>query len=239
MDSYWLRLYLVRHGHVAYFDEKNQPINPKYAMLSTQGVEHIQCLAEQLEPVEFEQIYSSTMPRSMQTAEILTTSRPVSETIACDEIREIRSGRLREIQPEHAVLEIKYAYLYQTYQLNQFMQGEAWSEFEHRVLNWLEKMILATDKAQNILVSSHDAVNRVCINWVYDRKGQDVYVQEQDYGCLNILDIEIGQGRILNKRIKLQNFTPYDLSKSKLLNSAMDDVYDVYTKAKGFMELKK
>ena len=239
MDNFWVRLYLVRHGHVAYFNEQHQPINPKYAMLSTQGIEQIQSLAEQLKQVEFGNVYSSTMPRSIQTAEILTASHSGNETIACDEIREIRSGRLREIQPQHAELEIKHAYRHQTYQLNQFMQGEAWSEFEYRIVTWLENMILATDKTQNILISSHDAVNRVMINWVYNRSGQDLYVQEQDYGCLNILDIEIQQGRILNKRIKLQNFTPYDLNKSKLLNSAMDDVYDIYTKANGFMELKK
>lgn len=239
MDNYWLRIYLVRHGHVAYFDEQNQPINPKNAVLSIQGVEQIQHLAEQLKEVEFGEIYSSTMPRSIQTAEILMSSRIGQTAIACDEIREIRSGRLREIRPEHAELEIKYAYLHQTYQLHQFMQGEQWTEFEHRVLTWLEQMILATDKPQNILISSHDVVNRVLINWVYHRNGQDLYGQEQDYGCLNILDIEIQQGRILNKRIKLQNFTAYDLNKSQRFNSAMDDVYDVYSKAKGFMELKK
>lgn len=239
MDNYWLRLYLVRHGHVAYFDEQNQPINPKFALLSARGIAQIQHLAEQLKQVEFGGIYSSTMPRSIQTAEILTASRLKSRTVAYDEIREIRSGRLREILSDHAELEIKYAYCHKTMQHSKFMQGEAWSDFEYRVLSWLEGMILATNQAQNILISSHDAVNRVMINWVYGRQGQDLYGQEQDYGCLNILDVEIHKSRILNKRIKLQNFTPYDPNKSNLLNSVMDDVYDIYTKANGFMELKK
>ncbi|ENE6700917.1 histidine phosphatase family protein, partial [Acinetobacter baumannii] len=37
MDKYRLRIYLVRHGHVSYFDAANNPINPKFAQLSEQG----------------------------------------------------------------------------------------------------------------------------------------------------------------------------------------------------------
>lgn len=70
MDKYRLRIYLVRHGHVSYFDAANNPINPKFAQLSEQGIEQIQQLAHQLRDISFEKIYSSTMPRSIQTAEI-------------------------------------------------------------------------------------------------------------------------------------------------------------------------
>ncbi len=71
MDKYRLRIYLVRHGHVSYFDEANNPINPQFAQLSERGIEQIQQLAHQLQVVNFEKIYSSNMPRSIQTAEIL------------------------------------------------------------------------------------------------------------------------------------------------------------------------
>ena len=54
MDKYRLRIYLVRHGHVSYFDAANNPINPKFAQLSEQGIEQIQQLAHQLRDVSFE-----------------------------------------------------------------------------------------------------------------------------------------------------------------------------------------
>ncbi len=54
MDKYRLRIYLVRHGHVSYFDAANNPINPKFAQLSERGIEQIQQLAHQLQVVNFE-----------------------------------------------------------------------------------------------------------------------------------------------------------------------------------------
>ena len=41
MTDFWLRIFLIRHGHVAYFDEDNKPVNPKYAQLSPQGIEQL------------------------------------------------------------------------------------------------------------------------------------------------------------------------------------------------------
>lgn len=52
-----IRLYLVRHGHVQYFDLTHQPINPKYALLSDQGVQQIQLLAEHLKAISLDQIF--------------------------------------------------------------------------------------------------------------------------------------------------------------------------------------
>lgn len=54
MDKYRLRIYLVRHGHVSYFDADKNPINPKFAQLSERGIEQIQQLAHQLQDVSFE-----------------------------------------------------------------------------------------------------------------------------------------------------------------------------------------
>ncbi|MEG1031389.1 MAG: histidine phosphatase family protein [Acinetobacter sp.] len=226
MDSHWIRIYLVRHGHVNYFDQDHQPINPKYALLSDIGIQQIQALAEITKEIQFDAMYSSTMPRSIQSAELL--NRQAIDIQSCDEIREIRSGRLREVEVQHALRMIKYAYCFQSQHFEKFIQGENWTDFETRILGWFESILLTPHKMQNILISSHDAVNRVLINWIYDHVGQDIYGQEQDYGCLNILDIEIHKGQIRNKRIKLQNYTPYSPVKLNLLNSAMDEVYQAY-----------
>ncbi|WGT83435.1 histidine phosphatase family protein [Acinetobacter baumannii] len=235
MDKYRLRIYLVRHGHVSYFDTANNPINPKFAQLSEQGIEQIQQLAHQLQNVSFEKIYSSTMPRSIQTAEILKRYQNEHKDIqSFDDIREIRAGRLREISLDRAELEIKKAYQFHKNNLELFVQGESWSLFITRVLTWFEGMILTANKDQNILISSHDIVNRILINWVYGHDFKDVYSQEQDYGCLNILDLTIENQRVISKRIKLQNFTPYNLIKNELFNSAMDDVYETYIATQGF-----
>lgn len=236
MDDFWLRVFLVRHGHVAYFDKDNKPVNPKYAVLSPQGVEQIKLLAESIEDISFAKVYCSTMPRSIQTAEILIQYQPSQEMIAVDAIREIRSGRLREVPAGKALTELKEGYLLQTNQLQYFIQGESWKVFSRRVIEWFEQIILSAPNRQNILISSHDVVNRIIINWMFDKHLTDVYTQEQDYGCLNLLDIQVKNERIFRKRIKLQNFTIYDPLKTKLFDSAMDDVYDVYINNNGFKE---
>ncbi|RSO58811.1 histidine phosphatase family protein [Acinetobacter lactucae] len=237
MDNDWIRIYLVRHGHVNYFDENHQPVNPKYAVLSELGIQQIQAVADLIRNIQFDEVYSSTMPRSIQTAEVLLAKHDGAQAIQfCDEICEIRSGRLREIEPQQALQMIQYAYRFHSQHVENFMLGEKWSDFESRILTWFESILFKLSQPKQILISSHDAVNRVLINWMYDQVGQDIYVQEQDYGCLNILDIEIHEDRICNKRIKLQNYTPYNPAKLNLFNSAMDDVYQAYTQMKQMKE---
>jgi len=236
MADFWLRIFLVRHGHVSYFDKEDQPVNPKYAQLSHEGIEQIRLLAENLKHLPFESVYSSTMPRSIQTAEFLTQHQNSKDILAVDAIREIKAGRLRDLLIDKAEQELKNAYLFQTNNLESFLQGESWEGFSNRVITWFEQIILSKSKSQNILISSHDAVNRIIIGWMYGNNLADIYTQEQDYGCLNILDIQIKSNSIFRKRIKLQNFTIYNPLKNQLFNSAMDEVYKVYIKNNGFKE---
>ena len=51
MDNYWIRIYLIRHGHVNYFDENHQPVNPKYAALSELGIQQIQAVADLVQDI--------------------------------------------------------------------------------------------------------------------------------------------------------------------------------------------
>lgn len=231
-----IRLYMVRHGHVQYFDAQHQPINPKYARLSKLGEQQIQRLAEYLNEISMDKIFSSTMPRSIQTAEILAAQQKQQQIEAYDEIREIKSGRLKDIALDRAALVIQKAYAWRKYQLEHFLQGESWLLFEARVLQWLEQMLLqqADAQSQHILLSAHDAVNRVVLNWVYGLKNHDVQVQEQDYACLNIIDFYIENQQIQESRILLQNFTTDNVLKINQSANALDDVYASYMKANGF-----
>lgn len=236
MADAWIRVYLIRHGHVAYFDANQQPINPKFAPLSSQGIEQIIALSEVLKPIDFKCVYASTMPRSIQTAKILVQHHANIDIFECDEIREIKSGRLRDLVIETAGSELRDAYLFHTHQMSDFLMGENWQAFTTRVITWFEQLLLSNAQNQSILISSHDAVNRIILNWMYERDFADIYTQEQDFGCLNLLDIEIKDNKIYRKRIKLQNFTVYNPLKQAMHNSAMDDVYQMYLNNNGFKE---
>lgn len=231
-----IRIYLVRHGHVQYFDENQQPINPKYAPLSMQGIQQIELLATLLKQVAMDQIFSSSMPRSIQTAEILAKPQANSSIRRFDEIREIKSGRLKDIPPEQAEIMIKNAYYFQTYALDSFMQGERWQDFEQRVTDWLEQMLMEQQGLghQHVLISAHDAVNRIILNWLHGLQSQDIQLQEQNYGCLNIIDFFIENSQITQTRILLQNFTVHNILKINETHNALDEVYRIYVNSNGF-----
>lgn len=244
-----IRLYLVRHGHVDYFDAAQQPINPKYAPLSAQGEQQIALLAGHLNTISMDQIYSSTMPRSIQTAEILASQQSLKLIQSYDEIREIKSGRLRDIPADQAELQIKKAYYPKKYALPGFLQGELWTDFEVRVVGWFEKMLLdnaqlkqqsaqviADSTVQHILVAAHDVVNRVVLNWVQGLRDHDVQVQEQNYGCLNIIDVYIADQQIMESRVLLQNFTAHNILKIDQYENALDHVYSIYMNTNGFKD---
>ena len=231
-----VRVYLIRHGHVQYFDKQHQPVNPKYARLSATGIAQISQLAEQLKAVQMDQIFSSTMPRSIQTAQILASTQRNSIIQSCDDIREIKSGRLKELDSTQAHIVIKKAYQHRRYALDTFMQGERWHEFEARTTHWLEKILLqqADLQHQHILVSSHDAVNRIFLNHAHGLNQKDIQVQEQNYACLNILEYFIENDQIIETRILLQNFTAHNVLKINETHNALDDVYQIYMKTNGF-----
>ena len=233
-----IRIYLVRHGHVQYFDEQHRPINPKYALLSEMGVGQISQLAAHLHAIEMDQIFSSTMPRSIQTAEILAKQQKIQTIQSIDDIREIKSGRLKELDPQRADLVIKKAYQHQSYSLDTFMQGESWASFEHRVMSWMIQMLeqQSSLQHQHILVSAHDAVNRVILNHAYGLHQHDIQVQEQNYACLNILDYFIENHQIVETRVLLQNFTAHNILKINETQNALEDVYQMYIKTNGFKE---
>ena len=231
-----VRLYLVRHGHVQYFDEQSRPINPKYAPLSAEGRAQIQLLSEQLAAeIQFDQAYSSTMPRSIETANLLLQSQQQKNLISLDDLREIKAGRLKEITTQDAKTHISYAYQQQTFGLKQFLNGETWIDFQNRIIPCIQN-IVQQHLGQDILISSHDAVNRLLIAWAYDQLQHDLNVQEQHYGALNIIDIFIENELIIEKRVLLQNYTPYNLFKRHLTTNAVEDVYQMYLKTNGFQE---
>lgn len=235
-----IRLYVVRHGHVDYFDAQQKPINPKYAALSAEGEQQIQMLAQQLAVIAMDQVYSSTMPRSIQTAQILAAKQRHQDIISCDEIREIKSGRLKEISVEQASVVIKQAYSPYRLGLTGFLQGESWQDFEPRVRLWFEQMLLqqaqagAAEQEKHILVSAHDAVNRVILNWAQGLDQHDFQAVEQHYAALNMIDCYIENNQIVERRILMQNYTAHNIFKIKQSENALDHVYQLFMQTNGF-----
>jgi probable phosphoglycerate mutase len=220
------RMYLVRHGHVSYFDAEGRPLDPRNVSLSAQGIMQAHSLAVALKDIRFDRILCSDLERAKQTAHILAEASD-----ACIEpesaLREIRAGRLREIPLDRLEAELAYAYDRAAEADARFIGGEGFAEFERRVLDVVEKM-MREDGWENLLIVSHDAVNRIVLCWAAGQDRSAMASFEQDMCCLNIIDVDIVDGKASRRLIRSVNFTPYDALKTNGTLTVMEQVFHSY-----------
>ena len=58
--------------------------------------------------------------------------------------------------------------------------------------------------------------------------------QEQNYACLNIIDVYLQDQQIVESRILLQNFTAHNILKVNESENAVEHVYNIYMNSNGF-----
>ena len=217
------RCYLVRHGHVDYFSSDGRPLDPRSVPLSGLGEEQVRQLAKVLASVSFDRALCSDYPRARQTAERLLSDHPV-ELQACEQLREVRGGRLRDIAPGELEQRVSYAYDSFTEPDGRFMGGERWSDFDSRIMARFEQLLAEPDW-QSLLLVSHDAVNRLLLGWALGGARGCAAGLEQDNACLNIIDIDMQAGRVLRRFIRVVNLTPYDLPKAGQRQTVMERIH--------------
>ncbi|TDF84034.1 histidine phosphatase family protein [Pseudomonas sp. H9] len=217
------RCYLVRHGHVSYFDADGRPLDPRNVPLSSKGLAQAQALGRALSEVAIDRAVCSDYPRARQTLDQLLVGRtqPVAMLSGW---REIRAGRLRDI-PEHALQqEVTQAYALAAQDGATFLRGEGWESFQARILAQLNALLADPDWSSALIVS-HDAVNRILLAWATGAGLQGLAAFEQDHACLNVLDIDMDGPRVVRALIRTQNFTPYDPVKTGIGPTVMEHLY--------------
>src|SRR5262245_42111693 len=179
------RCYLVRHGHVDYFDVDGRPLDPRFVPLSLRGREQAVALGRVLDGTVFDRAVCSSYPRTRQTLElVLGTQSMLVEELA--ELREIRGGRLREIPEDCRQREIAQAYRLAVTDGAAFLRGEKWESFQQRVLGTFFDL-LDDPHWNSLLMVTHDAVNRVLLGWASGAGLAGIAAFEQDNACLNVL----------------------------------------------------
>ncbi|QII99475.1 histidine phosphatase family protein [Stutzerimonas balearica] len=217
------RVYLVRHGHVDYFDASGQPLDPRSVPLSAEGTRQVQALAELLAPLSFDRALCSDYPRARQTAELLLDGcgTKLEESAA---LREVRAGRLREIALEQLQQRVCLAYASLDEVDGDFLGGERWDAFETRILQRFRGLLHEPDW-QQLLIVSHDAVNRLLLGWALGGSRGCAAALEQDNACLNIIDIDMQGERVLQRFVRVVNLTPYDLRKTSEPRTVMERIH--------------
>lgn len=217
------RVYLMRHGHVSYVDPEGMPVDPKTVLLTEAG--QAQALAAQklLREIEFDRAMCSGMPRTRQTAKIVLGERDISLEDN-DGFVELSGGRLSQVAPEEREAAFVYGLERADSEGERFAGGELFASFEKRITATFDELILQPDWKRLLLVC-HDAVNRMILSHVCGAGLAGIASFEQDMACINVIDIDVIDGRVERCLIKAVNITPYNTTKDGMYHTSLEEVF--------------
>jgi alpha-ribazole phosphatase len=181
------RIYLIRHGQVAGFDQ------PRYngqtdVALTDFGVEQYHNLKERLADNKISACYTSDLSRCTIGAGIICPAFAVEPT-ARQELRELNIGvwegmtwqEIRSTWPDGWQARLDDLVNYRV------PQGENLLDLEARVMPVINE-IVEQHKGEEVLVVGHGGVNRVVLLNAIGAPLAGMFNIEQNYGCLNIID---------------------------------------------------
>jgi broad specificity phosphatase PhoE len=191
------RLYLMRHGDVAYFEE-GRPVQPHTVVLTTTGRSQAEAARRALDGVALDLVVSSDLARTIETAAIVAGREPEP----WPELREWEGGALRDV-PEEELEEHFVGALRIEGDDDRFLGGESLAEVRARVLPALERLLARDwDTALAVL---HGGVNRLLLSHALTGGAPYLWNFEQAPACINVLDLSADHWIV-----RTVNYIPYD-----------------------------
>ena len=220
----------MRHAEVSYTDETGKPYEDSSALgLTQRGIGQAERVAQDLSGITFDRIICSGMPRTVQTAQIVS-KLPAKAIEVQPELREIKEGDLTAVPESDRLSDIVYYLEGAARPGSSFAGGDRFDEFGTRIIDSFNEIALSPNWT-NLLIVAHGAVNRVILSYLASgtREGalKGLARFEQDPCCLNIVDMDYENGEIIRSFLRLVNMTPYDpAKKSSILVTGEVSYYD-------------
>jgi probable phosphoglycerate mutase len=217
------RIYLMRHGDVAYFNAQGQRVaDSRLVVLTPKGQAEALAMRDVLANVAFDRAICSGLPRTVETGAIVLGGRTLTLEM-WPELEEIRGGAPEQratMQPaEYAYAMFSSA----TQDPNAaYARGERFADFYARITQAWTK-ILADKDWSTLLIAAHGGVNRAVLAFATGA-GQGAFgAFEQDTGCLNVIDADVAEdGRLVRQIVRAMNVTPEDPAKIARSLTAME-----------------
>jgi broad specificity phosphatase PhoE len=178
------RIYLMRHGRVAYF-EQGRPVPPENVPLTAEGRKEARAAAHALEGIAFDRVITSGLPRTVETARIVA---PDAELERWPELREIEAGRLGDIPEDQLERTFVEAWHDVVPEETRFLGGESIGSLLDRVIPAVDRL-LADDDWDIVLAVLHGGVNRAILSYALTRGRVLLGNLEQTPACINVLDV--------------------------------------------------
>ncbi|HEX3673371.1 MAG TPA: histidine phosphatase family protein [Rhizomicrobium sp.] len=211
------RLYLMRHGHVDYFDRSvRETGNIHNVPLTRRGRSQAEAAGRSLAHVAFDRAICSGLPRTRETAEVTLSFVPGAPALEVDpDLVELRGGNLGPVANREELIAAMNSYFARAHEpgATNHEGGEVFAEAQARAVGAIERL-LAADDWHVALVVAHEGINRLLLSWACGAGLQAMSAFEQDTGCINIIDFDLGGiGGNRRRLIKAVNLTPYNYLK--------------------------
>jgi broad specificity phosphatase PhoE len=191
------RLYLMRHGEVAYFEE-GVPVAPHTVTLTEAGRAQAAAARRALAGLELDLVVASDLARTVETAALVAGRDPER----WPELREWEGGKLRDLPEELLEQEFVGALRIESDD-DRFLGGESLAEVRTRVLPALERLVAREwDTALAVL---HGGVNRLVLSHALTGGTPYLWNFEQAPACINVLDLAHDHWIV-----RTVNYIPYD-----------------------------
>lgn len=226
------RLYLMRHGHVDYFapdltDFRSVP-------LTGTGREQADAAGAALAKVRLDQVFSSGLPRTEETAARVTAinETPDLAVTPIGEFEELRGGKVIVPTREELAARLAFSFDTATEEGASFLPGgELFADAYGRIQLGLQK-IISEYRWKSALLVAHDGTNRILLGHACGAGLAGIAHFEQDLACVNVLDVDVvenetGELKVIRTIIKAVNLTAYDMVKEELVRTSLEHMFDI------------
>jgi probable phosphoglycerate mutase len=220
------RLYVLRHGDVAYFDEQGHALDSWTVHLTKRGRDQIGAVAEQLASCGVDLLVTSNVPRALESADIVA-GRLGLAPVGDDAWNELQPGDLSAVAEADLRRVIVDAYHLAAAPGARFLGGELFRNFAGRIDRALVGLIEDT-RWTTALVITHDPIARYVLAKALGLGLAGLHFFEQDAGCLNIIDWVRREEGSPGPIIRLVNGTADNLVKLGRRDPALERFYDSY-----------
>jgi probable phosphoglycerate mutase len=230
------RIYLMRHGHVDYFARHVVETRNTHAVtLTVRGRSEAEAAGSAFAHVRFDRAVCSGLPRTRETAEVVLSSVSEAPPLEIDpDLVELRGGTLPQAKSRADLIRMMNAYFERAHEpgATNHEGGEVFAEAQARAVGAIERLLDAPDW-HTALVVAHEGINRLILSWACDSGLRAMSSFEQDTGCVNIIDFDLGgSGGMKRALIKAVNLTPYNYLKHGMNLTSLEaimqrDVKDV------------
>jgi probable phosphoglycerate mutase len=190
------RLYLMRHAEVSYLGARD----PRAVRLTERGREQAAAAHRALADVDFDLVVTSSLPRTLETAEVVA---PRHEPQRWAEFDEWRGGRLDDIPPDE-LEQVFVGSLTIRDEGARFLGGESLGEALDRVLPAFDRLV--EREWDTALAVFHGGVNRILLSHALAGGRTYFGTFEQAPACINVLDLGADGTWI----VRTVNYIPYD-----------------------------